>query len=168
MQKKTKKHIQQQVTQSSDWEKETKKHERNELLKKVFIWVAIGAVAFAGLAALVILADRSGGGGPNSEPVVNENVPVASTTEDIIIGNPDAKVALIKYSDFQCPACASYNPTLKQIENSYPEDVKIVYRIYPIDSIHKNAAISAQAAWAAWKLGKFSEMKDELYNNQGS
>ena len=54
------------------------------------------------------------------------------------------------------------------METTYPDNVRVVYRIFPIDSIHKNAQISAQAAWAAWKMDKFSEMKDELYLNQSS
>ena len=158
---------QQQVAQSSDWEKETKKQERNELLKKIVIWVAIGAVAFVGLALLVFLADRSGGGGPTAEPVVNENVRAVSASEDMIIGNPYAKVSVIKYSDFQCPACATYSPMMDQILNAYGDEVNVVYRNFPL-SIHSNAKISAQAGYAAWKLGKFKEMKNELFNNQSA
>lgn len=169
MQKKTKHIHQPQEHTSSEWEKSVRQEERKEIFKKIGIWVGIGLIAFAGLAALVFLADRSGGGsGSSSTPVVNENVREVSTTEDMIVGNPDAKVAIIKYSDFQCPACASYNPVLNQVLNTYEDDVMIVYRNFPIRSIHQNAVIAAQAAYAAWKLDKFKEMKDELFNNQNS
>jgi protein-disulfide isomerase len=163
MQKKPK--VQVQEVRSSDWEKNLKKEAQKETLKKIGMWVGIAIASIAGLALLVFLAGRNG---PTSEPVINENVRDVNTQEDIIVGNPNAPVALINYSDFQCPACADYNSTLKQIEAMYPEDVVIVYRIFPIDSIHKNAQISAQAAWAAWQMDKFIEMKDELYNNQSS
>jgi len=154
-----------QESHSSDWEKNLKKEAQKETLKKLSMWAGIILASVAGLAVLVILASRSG---PNTEPVVNENVREVNINTDIIEGNPDAQVAIIKYTDFQCPACASYNSTLKQVLAAYPDDVKIVYRFFPIDSIHKNAKISAQAAWAAWKLDKFPGMKDELYLNQSS
>lgn len=165
MQKKTKPQ-EQQVHQSSDWEKNLKREEQKEKGKKLATWGGIILASVLGLALLVWIGGRSGS--TTTEPVVKENLPEVSVENDIIIGNPNAQVTIIEYADFQCPACADYNSVLNQVEKTYSDNVRVVYRIFPIDSIHKNAQISAQAAYAAWKLDKFSEMKDELYLNQSS
>lgn len=156
--------------QKKDYDLEEKKpsrlgsaldEDKKVLFKKIAIWAGIIALSIGGLAILVLLAER--GGSPDA-PVVVHNLP-AVTGEDIITGNPDGKVVLIKYTDFQCPACASYNQTLKTLLQEYPDDLMIVYRHFPL-SIHKNSQNAARAAFSAWKLGKFEEMKDLLYENQ--
>jgi len=136
--------------------------ERKALIKKIAIWAGIIAVAVGGLAVLVFFAGR---GGTPQQPVVRTNLPPV-TEKDIITVNPEAEVTVIKYSDFQCPACASYNPMLKTLAEEYPEDIRIVYRHFPL-SIHRNAKKAGQAIFAAWKLDKFEEMKDILYGTQG-
>lgn len=147
---------------SSNWQNEIKKQERNDLLKKLAMWGAIIGVSILGLAGLVLIADKSTSTTQN--PVENANLP-KMTENDIVVGNRNAKVAITEYADFQCPACASYNPTLNRIVEENP-DVKVIYRFFPLRGIHKNALISGQAGYAANKLGKFSEMKDLLYSNQ--
>lgn len=146
----------------SNWESNLKKQERTEMMKKVAIW---GGVIIACLAGLVLLVRLASNTGPTAAPVVNENLKAASQ-DDIVLGNPEAKVVIYEYADFQCPACASYNPIVNQVLANYDGKVKVVYRFFPLRSIHKNAIISGQAGYAAWKLGKFSEMKDLLYENQ--
>lgn len=156
---------------NSNWEDNIKKQERMEFIKKFGMWGGIAFASFVGLAILVLVAGRSGTPSTHNGAdglTANENLPPISLTEDMIVGNPNAQVTVIKYSDFQCPACASYNPVMNQILATYPEDVRIVYRHFPLKTIHQNAQISGQAAYAAWKLGKFKEMKDELFNNQDS
>lgn len=97
----------------------------------------------------------------------SKNVNVEVTDEDTYLGNKDAKVTLVEYSDFQCPACKAYEDIVKQIRDSYSaEDLRIVYRHFPLRSIHPNADLAAQAAEAAGEEGKFWEMKDELFKNQ--
>ena len=73
---------------------------------------------------------------------------------------------MIEYGDFQCPACASYFPLLKQLEQEYGDQLEIAYRHFPLRAIHANAQIAAQAAEAASLQGKFWEMHDMLYVNQ--
>lgn len=162
MQKKTKP----QVTHASDWENNLKKQQRMDLMKKIALWGGIILVCIVGLALLVKLAGTSGPPSPTDTPTVNEKVKDVSTTNDIIMGNPKAKVTIIEYADFQCPACASFNPVVNQILSTYPADVRVVYRFFPLTSLHKNAIIAGRAGYAAWKLGKFHEMKDELFSNQ--
>lgn len=149
--------------QSSNWQDNIKKEGRSNMFKKIAIWGLIIFASIAGLLGLVYLADKSGGA--NSTPVETANFPQVSEN-DIIVGDPKAKISLTEYSDFQCPACASYNPIVNGLLDEYKGKVKLVYRHFPLRSIHKNALVAGQAGYAAEKLGKFSEMKDLLFGNQ--
>jgi protein-disulfide isomerase len=73
---------------------------------------------------------------------------------------------LIEYSDFQCPACGFYFPLLKKLEEEFGENIAIVYRHFPLSSVHPNAKFAAYAAEAAGKQGKFWEMHDLIFTNQ--
>ncbi len=86
---------------------------------------------------------------------------------DWVKGNRDAKVVLIEYSDLQCPACLAYYPVVKQLHETYPNELAIVYREFPLRTTHKNANSAAQAAEAAGVQGKFWEMHDMLFEKQG-
>lgn len=88
------------------------------------------------------------------------------SAKDWAKGPDSATVTFTEYSDFQCPYCALLAPVLAQIQNEYPQDVRIVYRHFPLVSIHDKAALSAQAAEAAGKQGKFWEMHDLLFELQ--
>ena len=79
-----------------------------------------------------------------------------------------AKVTIIEYSDFECPACAAYYPLVKQVVADYEADVQFVYRHLPIRSIHTNSELSARYAEAAALQGKFFEMHDMIFDNQQS
>lgn len=81
-------------------------------------------------------------------------------------GPENAKVTLVEYSDFQCPACAAYYPLVKQIGAEYESRVKIEYRYFPLRRIHKNADVGAAAAEAAGLQGKFWEMHNMLFEKQ--
>ena len=86
---------------------------------------------------------------------------------DRVWGSETAKVTLIEYADFQCPACATYYPIVKELKEKYPEDLRVVFRHFPLITIHKNAFPSAIAAEAAQEQGKFWEMHDILFEKQG-
>lgn len=90
----------------------------------------------------------------------------AVTETDWVRGNPNAELTLIEYGDFQCPACGSYAPLVKQVEEEYPETLKVVFRNFPLTSIHPNAYPASQAAEAAGRQGKFWEMHDKLFETQ--
>lgn len=81
-------------------------------------------------------------------------------------GNPDAKITLIEYSDFQCPACASYYPVLKALGSEFEQHVFFAYRHFPLRSIHDKADLTAQVAEAAGLQGKFWEMHDLIFATQ--
>lgn len=85
------------------------------------------------------------------------------------IGNANAKVTLIEYTDFQCPFCERhFTQTFGQIKQNYVDTGKIKYelRFFPLTSIHPNAEKSAEAADCAQDQGKFWEMHDKLFSTQ--
>ncbi len=88
------------------------------------------------------------------------------TSADWTRGNAGAKVSLIEYGDFQCPACAQYEPIMQQLETQYGDRVVFVFRNFPLFQIHQDAMISSQAAEAAGLQGKYWEMHDLLYAKQ--
>jgi protein-disulfide isomerase len=77
----------------------------------------------------------------------------------------NSKATLVEFSDFQCPACGSVYPIVKNIKEKYKDDITFVYRHFPLD-MHKNARVAAQASEAANEQGKFWEMHDLLFKNQ--
>ncbi|PIP86299.1 hypothetical protein COW82_02775, partial [Candidatus Campbellbacteria bacterium CG22_combo_CG10-13_8_21_14_all_43_18] len=89
-----------------------------------------------------------------------------ATDQDWAVGGANAKATLIEYSDFQCPACAAYYPLVEQITKEFGEQVKFVYRHFPLRTIHANAANAAQASEAAGTQGQFWEMYSLLFKNQ--
>ena len=82
-----------------------------------------------------------------------------------ITGPKDAKVTIVEYSDFQCPFCSKVVPTIKEVEQKYPKDVRIAFRNQPLP-FHDHARLAAEAAMAANAQGKFWEMHDKLFANQ--
>lgn len=91
-----------------------------------------------------------------------------SADDDPILGRADAKVTVVMFTDFQCPACAGVHPLLKRIVTGYGPSVRLVVRDFPLTSIHDNAFSAALAAAAAEKQGKFFDFIELLYNNQSS
>lgn len=85
---------------------------------------------------------------------------------DHILGDPTtAKVALVEYGDFQCPACGYYYPIVKKLTHDYGSKMILVFRNFPL-SQHPNAIPAAEAAEAASKKGKYWEMFDMIYSHQ--
>jgi len=94
---------------------------------------------------------------------------IISADNDPIIGDPNAEITIIEFSDFQCPFCARFNTqTLPSIFEEYISQgkVKLVFRDFPIQSIHPNALPASVAAECANEQGKFKEMHDKLFDNQ--
>jgi protein-disulfide isomerase len=94
----------------------------------------------------------------------------ASVDDDPIIGEQNAPITIIEFSDFQCPFCARFHEqTLPLILEQYVETgkVKFVYRDFPIQSSHPNAMPAAAASECAHEQEKYWEYHDELFENQG-
>lgn len=76
-----------------------------------------------------------------------------ATSEDHIQGSLDSEVILVEYSDFQCPFCSSFHPTAQQAIKDYAGKVALVYRHFPLDSIHPKARPAAVASECVAELG---------------
>lgn len=88
--------------------------------------------------------------------------------KDWIKGPEDAAITVIEYADFQCPYCSVASQSLKDLLEKYPDDVRVVYRHFPLASIHDKAMLAAQGAEAAGLQGGdfFWDMHDLLYETQ--
>lgn len=143
-----------------EWQQKAEAEKRNAMLKKIGIIVAAVAIVVISVLGLIKLSG-------SSSPTSTINLPPVSKT-DITKGDPKAKVTLVEYADFQCPACAAYHPLVNQLLTEFDGKIFYVYRMFPLPNIHKNAIISAQAGYAAYKQNKFFDMDDLLYNGQNS
>ncbi len=82
-------------------------------------------------------------------------------------GGRDAKVTIVEWSDFQCPFCSRVGPTMRKIEETYGNKVRVVFRHQPLP-FHANAKPAAAASMAAGEQGQFWQMHDKLFANQGA
>ncbi len=86
-----------------------------------------------------------------------------------VLGKSSAPVAIVEFTDFQCPFCSRhFTNTFGQIKSTYIDTGKVKYELrnFPLTSIHPNAMPAAEAAMCANKQGKFWEMHEELFGNQ--
>ncbi|MDG1949504.1 MAG: thioredoxin domain-containing protein [bacterium] len=111
-------------------------------------------------AAAVAVAD--------AEPTTVTGVPIVDE-DDYIRGNVDAEITIIEYSDFECPFCQRFHPTVQQALDEYGDQVRWVFRHFPL-SFHANAESAALAAECAGEQGNdyFWEFGDLLFENMDS
>ncbi len=97
---------------------------------------------------------------------VTDTALLVSDTQNVKGATESAQVTVVEFSDLQCPACKAAHPLTSQLTQKYGDKVKIVYRHFPLESIHKNAKYAAQFAQAAALQGKFWEVVDVLFARQ--
>lgn len=101
------------------------------------------------------------GAGEPKKPEVGEIREVDS--EDHIRGVGNARVTIIEYSDLECPFCKRFHPTMQKVVDKYPNDVRWVYRHFPLEMLHSKAKKEAEATECAGEQGKFWEMVDKIF-----
>ncbi len=97
--------------------------------------------------------------------------PAAVTSDDHVLGPNNAKVTLIAYSDFQCPFCQRFHPTALKLVNDYKGKVRLVFRSFPLSSIHPQAQKASEASECVASLkgnDAFWKYADFLFQNQDS
>ena len=102
---------------------------------------------------------------PNDSSILNkENLMQGST----ILGNPDAKITIVEFGDYQCTFCYKFHDeTMKKIDQAYikAENVNFVYRDFPLNG--PQSILASEASYCAQKQNKFWEYHNTLYNNWG-
>ena len=120
------------------------------------------------LAAIVVIGafiSFSGDRGAPTGAVINPPSPTvptqpsqvsASIDDNAVLGDEDAPVTIIEFSDFECPFCGRVQPTINQIKTDYIDSgkVKLVYRDFPLTSIHPNAQKASEASECVREKGK--------------
>jgi len=155
---------------------EAKPAEKTITIKKSDIWkystfVMIAVVVVFGIFAFS--GKGTGTGGVVQEPNGQPSVVKASLDDDAMIGNPNAKVTIIEFSDYQCPFCRKFwGETYQQIKTQYIDTgkVNLVFRDFPLTSLHPMAVVSGEAAECARDVGGSDEayfkMHDKMFAAQ--
>jgi len=87
---------------------------------------------------------------------------------DHIQGATHARVTLVEYGDYECPYCGEAYPIVKALQKHFKNQLRLVFRNFPLSQAHPHATHAAIAAEAAAAQGKFWEMHDQLYENQAA
>lgn len=119
-------------------------------LKIVGVIVAV----IVGIIGIGVLSD-------NNDTASTDSVNMGRNT----YGTSDTKVVVKEIGDFECPACASFYPIVKEVKEKYKDQIEFEYIHMPLTAIHPNAFAAHRAAQAAALQGKFWEMHDLLYEN---
>ncbi len=121
---------------------------------KLFLGIIIATIALIGGAIFLF---------SKSAPILSRKDLIPSGTPTR--GNADAKVFLVEFSDFQCPACKAAKPAVDAVVTQYKDKLVFGYRYFPLDQ-HPFGMKAAMAAETANRQGKFWEMYDVLFANQ--
>ncbi len=134
------------------------KNEKRKLSRRIILWALAVVVIIAAVWGLLKISD-------NSLPA-SQSISMSASNSDWIRGDRNAKVILLEYSDFECPACAMYAPILDRLAEEFVDKIALIYRHFPLKMVHKDAELAARAAEAAGRQNKFWEMHDMIFKNQ--
>lgn len=117
-----------------------------------------GAIILAGIIIAVAILLTSGKIVKNDVPadakLQPQEITVASVSpNEHILGNANAKIMVIEFSDTECPFCKRFHPTMQKIVADYKGQVAWVYRHFPIDALHSKARLEAEATECAGEQG---------------
>jgi protein-disulfide isomerase len=100
----------------------------------------------------------------SSAPCNDLAVPVAP--DDHAQGPPDAPITLVEYGDYECPDCLNAQPLIAALQRQLGNKLRVIFRHFPMYSIHPRASAAAQAAEAAAAQGRFWDMHESLFRHQ--
>lgn len=123
---------------------------KNELERRAAALALVAAVSVAS----VLLAGRT-------RKPFSPDAPAAR-----VMGPADAKVVIVEFSDFECPACRYAEPILKGLLKMHEGKVRFVFKHFPLERMHRWARPAAVAAECAGRQGKFWELHGRLYEDQ--
>ena len=124
---------------------------------------AAPAAAAANQAAAAPAQDESAAQS-RSQEVRRYDVPV---DDDPSLGPESAKITIIEFSDFECPYCTKWHAEVwPRLQAAYPDQIRLVYRDFPLTSIHSNAAVAAEAANCAGEQGVYWEYHQLLFGGE--
>jgi protein-disulfide isomerase len=147
---------------------------------KILSYILVALIAFAGGYLVKRLtgpttakdgtqaeADQGSAAAPSagdSDSAGDAKIPIGDSPTQ---GPDDAKVTIVEFSDFECPFCEKGYKRIEKLKKNYPDDVKVVFKHYPLP-FHKNAKPAARAAMAAGEQGEeyFWKMHDRLFEKQ--
>jgi protein-disulfide isomerase len=99
------------------------------------------------------------------KPMSILKVPV--TPHDHIAGKDDAPATLVEYGDYECPACGAAHPIVNRLRQHFGDELRFVFRHFPLKEIHPNAESAAETAEFAGEHDRFWQMHEAIYANQG-
>jgi protein-disulfide isomerase len=149
------------------------------IVSGVVVLCAIGFFVLLGLLVKGESFSLLGSGAANAQPpaplVDDGTQPLAEITlrpvdesNDHVRGAKNARVTIVEYSDFECPFCKVFHNTMTQVLSAYQNDVRWVYRQFPLDSLHSQARQEALASECAAEQGKFWEFADLIFQETAS
>ena len=133
-------------------------------------WIIFSAVVVLILGGLIVWTRMAN---PPIDLAGVENNSVIAASEqngnigDHVTGKTDSNIRLVEFGDFQCPSCGGAAPNVNTLMDEYGDRVALVFRNFPLTTIHPNARAASATAEAAGLQGKYWEMHDLLYERQG-
>lgn len=127
--------------------------------------VTVGAIKTGKTEAAAIAESKASKFGSRPAPKLLEDPVPIPTLGSPVTGPATAPITLVEFSDFQCPYCSKAVTQINATLKAYPNDVRLIFKQYPLDS-HPAAAISAAASLAAHAQGKFWPMHDVMFANR--
>jgi len=146
-----------------------KTNKTSNAISKTVLYLVLPLAVLVGIGIGYLLwgqravASQTAAAGETQEEVVRYDV---SVDDDPFLGPEDAPVTIIMFSDFQCVYCQKwYIQTLKPLLSAYPDQIRFVYRDFPLSSIHPSATTAAEAANCAGDQDKYWDFFDQVFTS---
>jgi Na+/H+ antiporter NhaA len=142
-------------------------------LEQAKVGVLATAIVASGLATLVFGVVRRLPANVRARQIQGTRDDILDLSEDVdperdhVRGSDDAPVTLVEYGDYQCPYCGQAEVVIRELLDSFGDDLRYVWRHLPLSDVHEHAQMAAEAAEAAAEQGDFWRMHDVLLDHQG-